>query len=222
VHVHLTDKLVCPRCGPPHGLVLLADRVADQRVHSGSLGCPNCRDRFPVEAGFADLRPPPRRPFGEPTGAPPEPDPGGTLELAALLGVTEGPAYVLLAGPAVDHATALAALVPALEVIALGPELRALPEVPGVSRMAAQSVLPLRDGALRGVGLAGHDAARWLEEAARVLAAGGRLVVRGGPVGVRDRAASVGLTVRLDTVDLVVAERAGPRAPSRGVRLPMV
>lgn len=56
----LVDHLVCPRCGPPNGLVLLAHDVRDRRVHEGEFGCPNCRDRFPVEGGFGDLRPPPR------------------------------------------------------------------------------------------------------------------------------------------------------------------
>ena len=56
----LVDHLVCPRCGPPYGLILLAHDVRDRRVHEGEFGCPNCRDRFPVEGGFGDLRPPPR------------------------------------------------------------------------------------------------------------------------------------------------------------------
>ena len=58
----LVDHLVCPRCGPPNGLVLLAHDVRDRRVHEGEFGCPNCRDRFPVVGGFGDLRPPPRGP----------------------------------------------------------------------------------------------------------------------------------------------------------------
>ncbi len=61
VKVDLVDHLVCPRCGPPFGLVLLAHDVRDRRVRRGEFGCPNCRDRFPVEDGFGDLRPPPRR-----------------------------------------------------------------------------------------------------------------------------------------------------------------
>ena len=59
----LVDHLVCPRCGPPNGLLLLAHEVRDRRVLEGEFGCPNCRDRFPVAGGFGDLRPPPR---GEP------------------------------------------------------------------------------------------------------------------------------------------------------------
>ena len=64
MNVALTDHLVCPRCGPPFGLVLLARDVRDRRVREGEFGCPNCRDRFPVEGGFGDLRPPPRAVVG--------------------------------------------------------------------------------------------------------------------------------------------------------------
>ena len=60
MHLLLTDRLTCPRCGPEFGLVLLADRLEDRRVLEGALGCPNCRDRYPVRDGFGDLRPPPR------------------------------------------------------------------------------------------------------------------------------------------------------------------
>lgn len=61
----LTDRLTCPRCGPTFGLILLAERMVDRRVRDGTLGCPNCRDAFPVVDGFADLRAPPRRPVQE-------------------------------------------------------------------------------------------------------------------------------------------------------------
>ena len=70
MNIGLVDHLVCPRCGPPFGLVLLAHEVRDRRVSEGEFGCPNCRDRFPVEGGFADLRPPPR-------GAGPDGEGGG-------------------------------------------------------------------------------------------------------------------------------------------------
>ena len=64
MHILLTDRLACPRCGPEFGLVLLAHEVRDRRVLEGDLGCPNCREAYPVREGFADLRPPPRTPLG--------------------------------------------------------------------------------------------------------------------------------------------------------------
>ena len=55
VNVVLTDHLVCPRCGPPFGMVLLARDVRDRRVHEGEFGCPNCRDTVPGGRGVRGL-----------------------------------------------------------------------------------------------------------------------------------------------------------------------
>lgn len=60
MHLLVTDRLSCPRCGPTFGLILLADDLRDRRVLEGALGCANCRERYPVRGGFGDLRPPPR------------------------------------------------------------------------------------------------------------------------------------------------------------------
>lgn len=56
MHILLTDILACPRCGPEFGLVLLADRVEDRRVLEGRLGCPNCREQYPIAGGGVDAR----------------------------------------------------------------------------------------------------------------------------------------------------------------------
>ena len=55
MHLALTDRMICPRCGPGFGLILLAHEVRDRRILEGDLGCPNCRDQYPVRKGFADL-----------------------------------------------------------------------------------------------------------------------------------------------------------------------
>lgn len=83
MHLLLTDRLTCPRCGPTFGLILLADRMDERRVVAGSLGCPNCRDRFRVADGFADLRAPPRGELGDGLVGP---GPGGVAEARALPG----------------------------------------------------------------------------------------------------------------------------------------
>ena len=97
MHILLTDRLICPRCGPGFGLILIADRLENRRVIEGSLGCPNCRDRFPVEGGFGDLRPPPRSTRDDAPELEPPPSPPA-LEVAALLGLTDGPGNVALIG----------------------------------------------------------------------------------------------------------------------------
>lgn len=220
MEVLLCERLVCPRCGPPFGLVLLADRVVDKRVLQGSLGCPNCRDRFPIAAGHADLRAPPRDALSE---AVPEPQPPleETTRIAALLGITSGPARVLLIGSASEHAVGLAGMIPELEVIAVSGSRRAGPERSGVSPMAAGPGLPFQSHALQGAAL-GADAEDRLEEAARSIAPASRLVLLGSVARSRQLAGAAGLQILMDQDGVLLAEKAGPRAASGGFRLPVV
>ena len=112
----LTDRLTCPRCGPEFGLILLADRLEDRRVLEGALGCPNCRDRYPVIDGFGDLRPPPRTAFPEEEPLP-APDSPTLMEVAGLLGITAGVGHVALLGALAGHADALGEKLQPVEVI---------------------------------------------------------------------------------------------------------
>lgn len=58
--LELSEVLVCPRCRPAQGLVVLADELEDRRLVEGHLGCPECERRFPVRHGVVR--------FDEPTG----------------------------------------------------------------------------------------------------------------------------------------------------------
>lgn len=208
MHLLLTDRLACPRCGSGFGLVLLADRVVERRVLAGSLGCPNCRERYPVEGGFADLRPPPRRPLHDGDLAPPEtPDRDESVELAALLGVTRGPGQLVLVGELAAHAAALAAMIEEIEVVGVDPRLSRMEERAGVSRIAAASVLPFHDRTVRGVALPGPVAPDRLAEAVRVLAGGGRIVVRDAEGSVARHLEESGLELVLEEAGNVVAAR---------------
>jgi len=173
-------------------LILIADRIENRRVIEGSLGCPNCRDRFPVEGGFGDLRPPPR---GSPAHVPDITPPASpsAMEVAALLGLTDGPGSVALIGDMAGHATALTVLVPGIEFIGIAPGLRGWEEAEGVSRLTAGASLPFSDGSLRGVGLFAEGEPRMAGEPsmagelARVVARDGRIAVWGAvPVSVRE------------------------------------
>lgn len=226
MHLLVTDRLSCPRCGPEFGLVLLAEKLEDRRVLEGALGCANCRERYPVIGGFGDFRPPPRQalevagtesPWAGVGGASPGPgasssEPAGAspeegMRLGAMLGVTEGPGLILLTGPAVAQASRLAAMIEDIEIVALDPALRDRPEEPGVSRIVAGPKLPFFTGSLRGVVVEGHAQAEGLDEAVRVLGLGSRLVVR-RPVGdLLERLEAAGLEVLLQTEKLVVATR---------------
>lgn len=197
MHVLLTDRLSCPRCGPEFGLILLAERMDDRRVLAGRMGCPNCRDRFPVSRGFGDLRAPPRAELSE-AGGLPAAEPEATERLQALLAVAEGPGNLVLAGPVAAHAAGLADRVPELEVVAVSPALRDDPERAGVSRLVSRPGLPFFSGTFRGAALSGDASDALLEEAARVLAPGARLVVFDAPPDARARAEAGGLRVLLD------------------------
>ncbi len=217
MHILLTDRLICPRCGPGFGLILIADRLENRRVLEGSLGCPNCRDRFPVEGGFGDLRPPPRGKLDDSPelAAPASPS---AVEVAALLGLAEGAGNVALIGDMAGHATALAALVPGVEFIGISSGLRGWEEGEGVSRVTTGASLPFSSGSLRGAALFAEGGSSVCEsmagELARVLARAGRIAVWGvGQSGVRgweQALTSEGLDVLASEGNAVVVERTAP------------
>ena len=211
----LTDRLTCPRCGPAFGLILLADRMTDRRVHGGTLGCPNCRDAFPVRGGFADLRAPPR---GElPRGRAGE-DPAVDGEearaideeaarIAALLGIPRGPGTVVTVGRPARLAASLAASVEELQVVAVDPDTAGWEERGGVTRMAAEPGLPFFSRMLRGAVVDGDLGAAILSEAARVVAPMSRVVVTDAGEDAGELLAEGGLEVLAREAGTVVAAR---------------
>ncbi|NIP81166.1 MAG: hypothetical protein GWM90_18890, partial [Gemmatimonadetes bacterium] len=138
--VSLSDLVTCPRCGPTYGLVLLPHDVAERRVSEGVLGCANCRERYPIAGGVADLRPG----GGEAGQASVEPGVGdreSAIRLAALMGLSEVRGVVVVAGPAAIQARELAALLDGVEVVAIdGGDGGSA----GVSPVRAQGVIPFR------------------------------------------------------------------------------
>jgi uncharacterized protein YbaR (Trm112 family) len=215
----LMDRLLCPRCGPPFGLILLADRVADRRVLEGHLGCPNCREHFPVVGGVGDLRHPLQ---GGGLAAPKDAstsqgdsDPAddaeeveGAFRLAALLGVTRGPGRFLLVGSSARWAARLAQTVPEIEVVAAGGGSEALPEQPGVSRIRLPdrgTRLPFQPRTFRGVALEGSALVPLLPEIPGVLVHGERLVVFDPEPQGAERVQGAGMELLLLTERVLVA-----------------
>jgi uncharacterized protein YbaR (Trm112 family) len=208
MHILVTDRLACPRCGPGFGLILLADRLEERRVLDGVLGCANCRERYPVHAGFGDLRPPPREEL-TPTEPPGGGEPEDSFRLAALLGITSGPGLVLLSGRWAGHAERLAGMIEEIEVLAAHPGLLDEAERPGVSRIMVGSRLPFFSGALRGAVVEGDGLERGveLEEVVRVLVPGARIVVSSPQPGAMERLEGLGMEPLLETTRFVVAAR---------------
>jgi len=206
VHLLLTDRLACPRCGPEFGLVLLADRLEDRRVHEGGLGCANCRDSYPVREGVGDLRAAPRSPLEAVGPSVPESGPSAA-EIGGLLGVLRGPGHLLLLGSLSGHAPTLAELIEEIEVVAARPDRELGVEVHGVSRIVIRGRLPLQSRTLRGVALVESEGLIEVEEAGRVVAPGGRVVVFGAGPGTR--------TILEDSRLSIVAQDEGRLVASR-------
>ena len=199
MHVALTDVLTCPRCGPGHGLILVPDEVRDRRVVSGVLGCADCRTRYRVEGGVADL-------VGEGGSVGEVGDVGvgreEAVRLGGLLGLAGVSGVVLLAGAASAVAASLSALVEGVEVVAMTGG-----SAPGVTAIRAGRALPFQSGKLKGVALTGGTADALLEEGARVVAPVARLLLDPAPAGAAARLEAAGLRVVASEGSVVVAAR---------------
>ncbi len=205
MHLLLTDRLTCPRCGPEFGLILRADRIEDRVVLEGFLGCPNCRDQYPVRDGVGDLRAQPR---STPPPAEPRLDLPSAPEVGGLLGIMRGPGQILLLGSLSAHAAVLADLIEEIEIVALTASLPGSAGEAGVSRILVRDRLPLYARVARGVALVEGEVACGLDEVARVVAPGGRLVVFGASPGAAAELEASGLEVLSREGDRVVAARA--------------
>lgn len=208
MHLLLTDRLICPRCGPGFGLILRADALEERRVEAGGLGCPNCREIYTVVDGVGDLRPPPRDPEGA-LDAGPLPDPEAVFRAQALLGLQGGSGWLLLIGSASRYAPGLAERLPDVGVVATvpGPTAPDMEGVPDYSVLRVGAPLPFEARTLRGVLLEGPVSRASLREAARVVGPGGRVVVQGAGETAGDALIAAGLTVRLREGGVVVAAR---------------
>jgi hypothetical protein len=209
MHLLLTDRLTCPRCGPSFGLILLASRLEDRIVFEGRLGCPNCRDAFSVTSGFADLRAPPREALPAGLVGPPD-DPVDADEAArmrALLGIAGGPGTVALVGEPSRYASALTASAEEIHVVGVDAGLVDWPEVPRVSRIVGEPGLPFRTSTLRAAAVDGRLGPRWIMEAVRTVAPRGRVVVTRAPDDAQRILREGGLSVLAVESETVVAAR---------------
>ena len=210
MHLLLTDRLTCPRCGPAFGLVLLASGLSDRVVSTGRLGCPNCRDAFPIEGGFADLREPPRGALPSGLAGAPATTPGEREQaerLVALIGIVGGPGTVGLVGEPARHAAALVASAEEIHVVGVDADLRMWPEAPRLSRIVSAPGLPFFDSTLRAVAVDGRLGGTWLAEAARVVVPRGRVVVVHSTDDTDPALREAGLTVLAAEAETVVAAR---------------
>jgi uncharacterized protein YbaR (Trm112 family) len=212
MHLSLSDLLTCPRCGPAHGLVLMPEVVRDRRVEAGVLGCPNCRERYAIRGGVAELgvleevtNPGIHASEGWDGGWDGE---AWAVRLGGLLGlegVTRG--VILVGGPASAGAGRLEGLVEGVEVVVVRRGEAGGGGGGGVRvGVGAGAGVPFRTGSMRGVALTGW-ATSLAEEGLRVLGPGARLLLEPAGGGVRERVAAAGATVVLDEGETLVVMR---------------
>ena len=202
MNLQLTDQLTCPRCGPEYGLILLADRVEARRVYEGRLGCAKCRTHFVVKDGVADLV------VGEPADGAVDVDTDPS-RLAALMGVTEGPAMLLLLGAFERAAEEISARLEDIELVVAHGAIQAGDERIGVSRIRIGEMIPLRDGGMRAVAVANGSDAAQVRGAARVCALAARVVITNISDEVRASLPQLGLHVLAEQGETLVAVRHG-------------
>lgn len=210
MHLLLTDRLVCPRCGPGFGLILLAERMLERRVHDGTLGCPNCRDAFTVRDGFADLRAPPRGelPAGRAGDAPAdEAETVAADRLVALLGIHRGPGTVALVGEPARFAPLVAQAIDDVQVVAVDADSHVWPDRPSVSRVAASPGLPFHSGMLRGAVVDASLGRALVFEGARVIAPKCRVVLTEASDEAHEVLEEAGLEILASEAGTVVATR---------------
>ncbi|HEX6534987.1 MAG TPA: hypothetical protein VF041_10335 [Gemmatimonadaceae bacterium] len=209
--IELVGSLRCVRAHPPEWLVAAADVMEARDIVTGTLGCPTCGTRYPIERGIADFRDGHAGP-GVPTSA--GDDPELAVRTAALLGLDQPGGFVVLCGTWGGAAPALGGLVERMHVLVLdGPA--ALESGGGVSLARSAGEIPVRAMAARGIALdAAHADERGLASAAAALRPGGRLIApatvplpdgmeelaRDESIWVAKRVAGSGEVVRLSVV----------------------
>ncbi len=135
--------------------------------------------------------------------APASPEAESSAQLAALLGVSEGPGHVALVGALAAHADALADRIPGVEVVAVDAGMRAATEREGVSRLVAGSDLPFQPWTFRALAADGTRARP--EEWARLVGRGGRIVISRPEEDAAERLERAGTRLLLRQPDWIVA-----------------
>jgi uncharacterized protein YbaR (Trm112 family) len=217
MHILLTDVVTCPRCGPEFGLIVLADRIEDRRVLQGRLGCPNCREEYPIDRGVGDLRWPPaglraeveRTADSEGADVPP-PDPERPYRLAALLGVTGPSGPVVVAANQSSVVSEVQRHLPDAGVVGMSPEALPGAEGAGAGWVLAGPSLPFRSRSLGGVVLAVRDPLPLIDDALRCLGRGARIVIDPAPPGTAEALLQEGADLLLEQEQVAVAS--DPRA----------
>ncbi len=179
------------RCPEPHEenvLVMSTGEMLGRMVRSGIVGCPVCHREYPIVKGVVHFS------GGEGT-------PLRDKNTQSLRGVPSPPSSLpplaVLLGSAARHAVGLAGLMGGIHFVGVNAP-PGVEELPVLSLLACDTMVPLRHAMARGV-VVGPEPGAWLAEAARILLRGRRLVVEredaAAPPGVTPLAVGQGLFV---------------------------
>lgn len=199
MHIELTEMLRCPESHREDVMVLSTGEMMGRMVRYGIVGCPVCRKEFLITNGVVDFTGTGKGEPGSGPPRPPSPPPGDPQALQALLELSGPGGFVTLLGDAARYAVGLANLMAGIHFIGINapPDVE---ELPVLSLLRTQTVIPLRQSIARGV-VVGRDLATssWLVEAHRILLRGRRFVALHEtpdlPIGLERLAVAKGLWV---------------------------
>ena len=202
MHIELTEMLRCPEDHREEYLVLSTSEMNGRMINLGVVGCPVCHREFEIIDGIVDFTEviTGERQQRSVRRTPVQPAiPVDAQSLQALLDLGGPGGYAVLVGSAARHADSLASLMGGIHFVGINAPAD-IAELPVLSLLQTDQVIPLRGGMARGV-VVGAELSRtpWVGEAARVLLHGRRLVVESEqptlPESVKQLAVGQGLWV---------------------------
>ncbi len=168
----LIDTLRCPASHDDSWLVATSTRTEARHIIDGRLGCPVCRESYPITDAVAV--------FGRAPNLPPVApfDDAQAFRIAAQLHLIEAPAPILLTGVWSGAVAALLRITPTVRMF-VGDARVTIVLDDRVSLLTLPATrFPLASASLRGVALdADHDTDALRRDAARIVRANGRIVV---------------------------------------------
>lgn len=186
--IELAELLRCSGDHEQMPCVVAPEEMDGRRVVRGLIGCPVCKAEHQIVDGVAGFGADPLLAAGSRSDDLTVEEMPSAETVQALLDLREPRGYLALVGSGSRLATELSALVPDMHMVGFNPP-PGMVESPNLSLLRAHTVIPLRDGTVRGVFLGKEYVRnRWMNEAGRVLATGGRMVA------VTDQPAATGVT----------------------------
>ena len=170
--IELLDGLRCVSEHPQIPLVTAITKRDDRFVIEGIVGCPTCRQEYPIRDGIAWFGSSSEVAVTQPNVLSDDVD--GAMRIGAFLLVSDG-ITIALVGEWARYSLELSAMV-GLRAFAVNPQ-SAVGESERVGVVCSDNRLPFTDGSLRGLAI---DESGWTERdielAVRALSSGGRMV----------------------------------------------